>query len=130
LKKSTDKERVFNAVGFSQVQLADDEKTLGWAVQVENCCTSYSVPLSVVVFRSGQVLHSFEERMVWNWMFLPGGKQLAIVWGATHGPEVGDYRLYDIASGKILSEVWGDEKIQALKDDAPNWAKQLQEKQR
>jgi hypothetical protein len=63
-------------------------------------------------------------------MFLPGGKQLAVVWGATHGPEVGDYRLYDIASGKILSEVWGDEKIQALKDDAPNWAKQLQEKQR
>jgi hypothetical protein len=55
---------------------------------------------------------------------------LAIVWGATHGPEVGDYRLYDIASGKILSEVWGDEKIQALKDDAPNWAKQLQERQR
>jgi hypothetical protein len=130
LKKSTDKERVFNAVGFSQVQLADDEKTLGWAVQVENCCTSYSVPLSIVVFRSGQVLHSFEERMVWNWMFLPGGKQLAVVWGATHGPEVGDYRLYDIASGKILSEVWGDEKIQALKDDAPNWAKQLQERQR
>jgi hypothetical protein len=130
LKKSTDKERVFNEVGFSQVQLADDEKTLGWAVQVENCCTSYSVPLSIVVFRSGQVLHSFEERMVWNWMFLPGGKQLAVVWGATHGPEVGDYRLYDIASGKILSEVWGDEKIQALKDDAPNWAKQLQERQR
>jgi hypothetical protein len=130
LKKSTDKERVFNAVGFSQVQLADDEKTLGWAVQVENCCTSYSIPLSIVVFRSGQVLHSFEERMVWNWMFVPGGKQLAIVWGATHGPEVGDYRLYDVASGKILSEVWGDEKIQALKDDAPNWAKQLQERQR
>jgi hypothetical protein len=130
LKKNTDKERVFNAVGFSQVQLADDEKTLGWAVQVENCCTSYSIPLSIVVFRSGQVLHSFEERMVWNWMFVPGGKQLAIVWGATHGPEVGDYRLYDVASGKILSEVWGDEKIQALKDDAPNWAKQLQERQR
>ena len=128
LKKSTDKETVFNAVGFSQVQLADDQKTLGWTVEVQNCCTSYSIPLSVVVFRSGRVLHSFEERVVWNWMFLPGSKQLAVVWGATHGPEVGDYRLYDIATGGLVSEVWDDEDEQALKNDAPDWAKRLQEK--
>jgi hypothetical protein len=119
---------VFNAVGFSQVQLADDQKTLGWTVQVENCCTSYSIPLTVVVFRSGRVLHSFEERVVWNWMFLRDSKQLAIVWGATHGPEVGVYKLYDIATGKLVSEVSGDENEQRLKDDAPDWAKRLQEK--
>ncbi len=130
LKKSTEKESVFNEVGFSQVQLADDKKTLGWAVQVENYGTSYSVPLEVVVFRSGKVLHSFEERMTWNWMFLPGGKQLAIVWGGTHGPQVGDYRLYDVATGKVLSEVWGDEKTQALKNDAPSWAKRLETRSR
>ena len=92
LKKSTERENVFNTVGFSDVQLADDEKTLGWALNVENCCTSYPIPLTVVVFRTGKVLHSFEERMVWKWMFLQGSKQLAIVWGTTHGPEVGDYR--------------------------------------
>jgi len=92
LKKSTERENVFNTVGFSDVQLADDEKTLGWALNVENCCTSYPSPLTVVVFRTGKVLHSFEERMVWKWMFLQGSKQLAIVWGTTHGPEVGDYR--------------------------------------
>ena len=80
LEKSTDKNIVFNAVGFSEVQLADDGQTLGWAIQVENCCTSYSIPLSVVVFRSGKVLHTFNSGpTVWNWMFLHEGKQLAVV---------------------------------------------------
>lgn len=128
LKKSSETEKVLNAVGFSVVQIADDEKTLGWALAVENCCTSYPIPLTVVIFRSGKLLHSFEERMVWKWMFLKGSKQLAVVWGATHGPEVGDYRLYDIATGKLLAEVSGDEGIQGLKPDAPDWAKTLEKR--
>jgi hypothetical protein len=126
LKKSTETETVFNAVGFSGVQLADDGRTLGWTVDVENCCTSYPIPLEVAVFRAGKVLHSFHERVAWKWMFLPGSKQIAIVWGATHGPEVGDYQLYDIASGRLRAEVFGDEDIQRLKPDAPEWAKALE----
>jgi hypothetical protein len=74
LKKSTAKETIFNAVGFSQVQLAADRQTLGWAIQVENCCTSYSLALSVVLFRSGRILRSISTgHMVWSWMFLQGG---------------------------------------------------------
>jgi hypothetical protein len=49
LKASTDMEIVFNAVGFSGVELAQDRQTLGWTINVENCCTSYSIPLRVVV---------------------------------------------------------------------------------
>ena len=131
LKPSTDKEVVFNAVGFSGVELAQDRETLGWTINVENCCTSYSIPLSVVVFRHKQVLHTFDQgQMVWSWMFLEGGKQVAIVSGPTHGPEVGDYQLYDVKTGKLVSEVWGDAETQSLKTDAPGWAKRLQERLR
>jgi hypothetical protein len=45
------------------------------------------------------------------------------VWGTTHGPEVGDYQLYDTQTGKMLGEVSGDEEIQGLKSNAPEWAK-------
>ena len=38
-------------------------------------------------------------------MFVQGGEQVALVFGPTHGPEVGDYRLYDVKTGKLLSEV-------------------------
>jgi hypothetical protein len=128
LKASTEKETVFNAVGFSKVQLAEDRRTLGWTINVENCCTSYSIPLRVVVFRRKQVLHTFDQgQMVWSWMFVQGGEQVAIVFGPTHGSEVGDYRLYDVKTGKLLSEIWGDEDTQALKPNAPEWAKRLQE---
>ena len=56
-----------------------------------------------------------------------GGKRLAIVFGLTHGPEVGDYRLYDVQTGKLISEVFGDEDTQALKPNAPQWAKLLED---
>lgn len=127
LKPSSDKEIVFNAVGFSGVELAQDQQTLGWTINVEN--TSYSIPMSVVVFQHKRVLHTFEQgQMVWSWMFLEGGKQVAVVFGPTHGPEVGDYQLYDVRTGKLVSEVWGDEDTQSLKTDAPDWAKRLQDR--
>jgi hypothetical protein len=131
LKQSTDKEIVFNAVGFSGVELAQDRQTLGWTINVENGGTSYSIPLSLVVFQHKQVLHTFDQdQMVWSWMFLEGGKQVAVVFGPTHGPEVGDYQLYEVKSGQLVSEVWGDADTQSLKSDAPDWAKRLQDRLR
>jgi len=107
LKASTEKEVVFDAVGFSGVRLAEDQETLGWTINVENCCTSYSIPLSVVVFRHKQVLHAFQQgQMVWRWEFVKGGKQIAVVFGPTHGADVGDNRLYDVKTGKLLSEAY------------------------
>ena len=128
LKASTKKETVFNAVGFSGVQLAEDRQTLGWTINIEYCCTSYSIPLTVAVFRHKQVLHTFDQgQMVWSWMFLQGGERVAVVFGPAHGPEVGDYRLYDVTTGKLISQVIGDHDTQALQPDAPDWAKRLQD---
>ena len=128
LEASTEKETVFNDVGFSDVQLAEDRQTLGWTVDVENCCTSYPIPLRVVILRRGKVLHSFAQgQMVWSWMFSRNGERLAVVFGPTHGAEVGDYRLYDVQTGKLISEAFGDEVTQSLKPDAPDWALRLQD---
>jgi hypothetical protein len=128
LKESTENETVFNEVGFSDVHLAADRQTLGWTMDVENCCTSYPIPVRVVIFRNRKVLHTFAQgQMVWSWMFVRGGEQVAAVFGPTHGPEVGDYRLHDIKTGKLLSEVFGDEDTQSLKSNAPQWAKLLQD---
>ena len=110
LKASTGKETVFNAVAFSGVQLAEDRRTLGWTINFENCCTSYSIPLTVVVFRRKQVLHTFRQgQMVWSWAFIQRGKQMEVVFGPTHGTDVGDHRLYDVRTGRVISENWGDE---------------------
>ena len=127
LKPSTDKDIVLNAVGFSGVELAQDRQTLGWTINVES--TQYSIPMSVVIFQHKQVLHTFAQgQMVWNWMFVEGGKRVAVVFGPTHGPEIGDYQLYDVKTGKLVSEVWGDADTQSLKTDAPDWAKRLEDR--
>jgi hypothetical protein len=128
-KKSTENDIALNQEGFSDVQLAEDRKTIGWAETYDNCGTSYAVALSVVIYRSGKIVQSIDSgQMVWNWMFVDRGKRVAIVWGPTHGPEVGDFRLYDVRTGKMLAEVYGDGKTQALKPDAPQWAKKLEER--
>jgi len=66
--------------------------------------------------------------MVWGWMFVQGGQRVAVVSGPSHGPEVGDYRLYDVKTGKRISECWGDEDTRTLKPNAPDWAKQLEDR--
>ena len=126
-KKSTKDNIVLNQEGFSDVQLAEDRQTLGWTETYDNGGTSYAVPLVLVLFRSGKVLQRIQEgQMVWSWMFFEHGKRAAVVWGPTHGPEVGDFKLYDVSTGKVLSEVYGDAETQALNANAPVWAKKLE----
>ena len=56
--------------------------------------------------------------MIWSRIFVQGGEHVAIVFGPTHGPEVGEYRLYNLRTGTFISEVWGDE-MKRLKPSNP-----------
>jgi hypothetical protein len=126
-KESTDREIVQNQEGISEPQLAEDKKTMGWTETFDNVGTSYAVPLVLVLYRSGKIIRSIQQgQMVWSWAFVDGGKKVAVVWGLTHGPEVGDFQLYDVNTGRMLSEVFGDSHIQGLKPNAPKWAKKLE----
>ena len=42
------------------------------------------------------------------------------------GEAIGDYRLYDVSTGKLLAQVSGDQDTEALKPDVPEWAKSLE----
>ena len=127
-EKNTEANTVYNQEGISDIKVATDGRTIGWTAMADNCCTSYSVPLSVAIYQSGKkVLHIEQGQMVWYWTFLNGGEQVSIVWGAVHGAEVGDYQLYDLGTGRMLSEVLGKEDIQRLAPNAPEWAKLVEE---
>jgi len=50
--------------GAEELQISDNHKTLGWLVEYPNCCTSYPIPMTVVLYRDGtsatrfiQILH-------------------------------------------------------------------------
>jgi hypothetical protein len=115
--------------GFSDLAVANDRETAGWGETYWECCQSYPIPLVLTLYRSGSIIRRIRQgQMLWAWAFLDGGKKVATVWGLTHGPEVGDYRLYDVDTGRMLAEVYGDEATQQLKSDAPEWAQTLQRK--
>ncbi len=128
-EKNTDNNIVKNQRGIIDPKVAQDERTIGWAETFDNCATSYSIPLVLAIYHSGKnVLHIQQGLMLWYWTFLDGGKYVAAVWGTTHGPEVGDYQLYDAKTGKMLSEVLGSAERQSLDSDAPDWSKQTEQK--
>jgi len=130
IHKSTDENHVCNVVGFSDPKVAEDKRTIGWTEkQAGNGCFATAwTSGEIFVYRSGRaVLHISQGQMVWFWMFVDGGKHLAAVWGPTHGAEVGDYQLYDAATGKVISEIFGNPDTQSLSPDAPEWAKQTEQ---
>ncbi|MDR3612244.1 MAG: hypothetical protein P4L53_01675 [Candidatus Obscuribacterales bacterium] len=127
--KSSDKNIIKNQEGIVDPSVAPDKRTIAWTETFDNCGTSYSIPLILAIYQSGKtILHIQQGQMVWYWMFLDGGKRIAAVWGTTHGPEIGDYQLYDSKTGRMLSETFGDVDTQFLKADAPEWAKQTERK--
>jgi hypothetical protein len=126
-EKSTENDTIYNQEGITEVKLAPDRRTIAWEETFDNCCTSYSIPLVLAIYRSGgTILHIQQGQMLWHWAFRDGGRRIAAVWGTTHGPAVGDYQLYDTETGRVVSEVFGDPATQSLKADAPEWAKEIE----
>ena len=43
-----------NQVAVSAPKLSDDRQTAGWLIEQENCCTSYTIPTSLAIYRAGK----------------------------------------------------------------------------
>jgi hypothetical protein len=114
--------------GIINPKVAENRRTIGWAETFDSCCTTYPIPEVLTIYQSGKtVLRIQQGQMLWYWMFLKQGRQIAAVWGTTHGPQVGDFQLYDVQSGKMIAEVSGDVETQSLNSQAPEWAKQVEQ---
>ncbi len=136
-KKSTADNIVFNEEGISDPKVAGDKRTIAWTEQFDNCCTSYSIPLVLAIYRGGKnIVHIQQGLMVWGWMFCDGGKHVAAVWGTVHFSDIGDYQLYDTETGHMIDEVIAEKEVEGkngtihgLGPDDPAWAKELEKQQ-
>ena len=57
-------------VGCADVSVADDGRTVGWSVLVQNCCTSYPISTSIVVYKDGHQHVITTRQMIWKWRFI------------------------------------------------------------
>ena len=101
-------------VTCENVRVASDHETVAWSVLYENCCTSYPIPLKVVIYRHGRLTRVSPPQMIWDWKFVSGGSQIAVSFGPVHGDASGA-ELYDARAGKRLAS-WN------LKGERPKWA--------
>lgn len=113
--------------GLWDARVAADKETVGWTEKYSACCQSYPIPLVLVLYRAGKIILRLQQgQMIHDWMFVDGGKRIAVKWLPTHGRDAGDFLLYEVDTGRIVAEAWGDEDLQKLKRNAPTWAKKLE----
>jgi len=96
----TDKEQV----GISNVAVSADHTAVGWLALYPNCCTSYPIPLKLIVYSGGRV-HQFgpNELPLWYWVFRNGSREVAFHQETVHGGLGARYELRDVASGRLLA---------------------------
>jgi hypothetical protein len=107
-------------VGFGDLAIASDHRTVGWTVMVGNCCTSYPVPASLVLYRGNKKTVISPGQMIWEWRFAGGSERVAILSGPVHG-SAARAQLYEAGTGKLL-RTWEGRR------DAPAWAEQWKDR--
>lgn len=105
-------------VSVEQPVLAEDGRTVGWTVNFPNCCTSYPIPLMLVIYRDGGIFRRIIPGLaVFRWFFLRNGSEVAYSAETVHGSLAPTCELRDVRSGGLLDE-WHGDKRKAL----PKWA--------
>ena len=128
IPKSTDQ------TAFQDPALSPDGTAAGAQAMYANCCTSYDIPLALVVYSNGRI-HRFSGNAlpIWKWRF-EGEDGVAYSQTTVHGGCSDHYELRDIGSERLLdsTDVW---------QDAPNcpppggpprmpgWAKRLMQQE-
>ncbi len=61
---------------FEQPMLSDDRRAVGAQANFGNCCTSYDIPLQLVIYSRGKT-HRFEGGLaIFEWHFADGGRRV------------------------------------------------------
>jgi hypothetical protein len=111
-----------NQAAVSAPKLSADRQTAGWLIEQENCCTSYTIPTSLAIYRAGKMRLLGDGLMIYDWCFVGEGAQVALSTGTVHGMTSRHLSLYDIRSGRLLQEWNGDTDAAS-----PIWAKDLKQ---
>jgi hypothetical protein len=115
-------------VGFEQVAMSADHRIVGWVGIYPNCCTSYPIPLRLVLLRAGggrTVINN--DLPIWQWAYSADGRSVAIRQAPVHFAAMTSYERRDIRTGRLLATAQSDstKPPSAL----PVWARDVMQRQ-
>lgn len=111
-------------VGIDRVVVSPDGRAVGWLALFPNCCTSYPIPLKLVVRVDGRVRAFVGSLPVWRWAFQAGGARVAFEQETVHGGGGIHYELRDLASGRLI-ETYEPAPAAGAPSQVPEWVAQL-----
>jgi hypothetical protein len=111
---------------FSEPVISEDQRAVGAQAFFENCCTSYDIPLQLVVYSHGKVHRLVGIGLaIFDWHFVDGGKRVAFGEQTVHFDCAIHWQLRDVDSERQLGTF---EQPQACSEDpdpapvkAPAW---------
>ena len=91
---------------FSAPIMTLSKAAVGAQARFPNCCTSYDIPLQLVVYAAGKV-HRFTGRNlpIFEWAFVGGGTRIAYGQEPVHFGCETHYELRDIESERLIETV-------------------------
>jgi len=115
-------------VGFAQPRISSDRRHVGWLALYPNCCTSYPIPLRLVVLDSSRGLHTFEgiKIAIFKWCFLPQSTSVAYMQTFVHGSNFEHFERRAIASGDLQAEYefpHDEDENSLARQQAPDWVR-------
>jgi hypothetical protein len=107
-------------VAFAQVAVSSDHRVVGWVNLYPNCCTSYPLPLKLVLMRaSGEQTVIATDLPIWQWAFADSDRVVIREAPVHFGPA--GYQLRDIRTGRLIASVEPD----SLSASLPAWARRI-----
>jgi hypothetical protein len=113
--------RASDQVAFEQVSLSSDRRVVGWVGLYPNCCTTYPIPMNLVLLRvdGGRTVIA-TDMTVWQWGFAPDGRSVVIRQAPLHGDAPMFYELHDMRTGRLIATAETDSASHAA---LPSWTR-------
>jgi hypothetical protein len=115
-------------VKFDAPRISADGRHVGWLAYYDNCCTSYPIPLFLVVMDEDRHLHRFDgiQLAVFAWCFSKDSRAVAFRQAPLHFSNAEHHELRRIADERLLAQ---HDAPEGFDDDAqaqrrlPPWAR-------
>jgi hypothetical protein len=108
-------------VGFDQPAVSRDHRTVGWLALYPNCCTTYPIPLELVLLRAnGRRTTIAADLPIWQWGFASDGRSVVLRQAPVHGAAPETYERRDITTGRVTATAVADSQTPAV---LPAWVR-------